>query len=635
MSILGIYARKSIDNDNTSIDQQKNAGIEFCKKNNFQYQIYEDIKSGYKIEDENDPFVSRPGIMKLISDIENKIIDKVWVWENTRLSRNSVTQFYLNQIFIKHNTLLYINGIAYDMNNPQDKLMRGILDNISEFERQNIVARIRRGVNDTINRGIRSYGELYGYKKEGKNGKYVNWVPVNSEIEKLKFVYEKYLEGNTLISIISGMYKNKTRNDIRILTKRWTVIIKQFNYTGYVLNTEGLQLYNKFKNNEIDSIKEIDNEKYYIKSSQFPLKLISIQDWIKIIENFKIKSYIFKDKKRERLNSEIATGIISCPHCKEKYYSMIDKGYKYYRHLIEKSCSQKPKTVKIEKADNIFELFFFYFYLVYDDTKIIIEENQKLIKINQAEIKEKIKTIEKNNRDIEEQIDNFKTIYKSSKDIKKLEIIIEKEIELKSEREINNNDILKLKNEIEDLQNKLNKDKMELTFYDVRELIINYFENMKNEEKRAALIKIIKSCLLFKEYLIINTGKILFIYNIKQKYKLPEIIYNEFKNNELFMDNYLNSSSVINDEGILKIINDWLEYNNKNENYKELSIEENYKQIKNLSNYFKVRKLDDLFIQEIFLSMPENKIQINEKFEKLGIKYDLSNINKIILFTDI
>ena len=66
MNIVGIYARKSIENDSTSIDQQKNAGIEFCKKNNFQYQIYEDVKSGYKIEDENDPFISRHGIMKLI-----------------------------------------------------------------------------------------------------------------------------------------------------------------------------------------------------------------------------------------------------------------------------------------------------------------------------------------------------------------------------------------------------------------------------------------------------------------------------------------------------------------------------------------------------------------------------------------
>jgi DNA invertase Pin-like site-specific DNA recombinase len=59
MGIMGIYVRTSIEKEDTSIDQQKNAGIQFCKKNKFEYQIYEDIgKSGFKIDDDNDPFAN-------------------------------------------------------------------------------------------------------------------------------------------------------------------------------------------------------------------------------------------------------------------------------------------------------------------------------------------------------------------------------------------------------------------------------------------------------------------------------------------------------------------------------------------------------------------------------------------------
>lgn len=60
MGICGIYARTSIDREeSTSIEQQKIAGIEFCKKNKYEYKIYEDIgKSGYKIDDKNDPFIT-------------------------------------------------------------------------------------------------------------------------------------------------------------------------------------------------------------------------------------------------------------------------------------------------------------------------------------------------------------------------------------------------------------------------------------------------------------------------------------------------------------------------------------------------------------------------------------------------
>ena len=70
MGKLGIYVRTSVDKENTSIEQQKNEGIKFCKKKKFEYQIYEDVgKSGFDI-DENNPFKNLSGLKNLIDDIE-------------------------------------------------------------------------------------------------------------------------------------------------------------------------------------------------------------------------------------------------------------------------------------------------------------------------------------------------------------------------------------------------------------------------------------------------------------------------------------------------------------------------------------------------------------------------------------
>jgi len=633
MSIIGIYARTSADSDSTSIEQQKNAGIEFCKIRNFEFRTYEDVgKSGYKIDDENDLFVNRQGIMNLISDIESGIISKVWVWENSRLSRNEITQLKLNQIFIKYNILLYVKDTLYDLNNPQNKLIHGIFNQISEYERHNIVARTKRGIHDSINRGIRGYKELYGYKIDGKEGKYAKWVPIDSEIEKLKYFFNSYLNGENVNSIITGMYKDKLQKEIIALAKRWRFILKQFNYTGYILNIEGLKLYNKFKNNEIENLNELNNKKYYIESPQFPIKIITIGNWISIIEKLKIKSVSYNEK-RQRTNSEMLTGIISCPYCNLKYFVMRDKNHYCYRHFFSKDCKQSPKTLKIEKIDSLFSLFFFYFYLVYDNTKVLIEENQKLIKINQAEIKDKIKIFEKENKEIQVQINNFKSIYKTAKDIDKINLTIEKEIELKKDLQNNNLIIEKLNNELENLKIKFNKDKIELTYYNTKELVINFIENMNKEEKRLSLIKIIKKCQLFCKYLLIESGKVLFVFDIKLDYGLPESVYNEFKNDINFKDNFLNSNSLLNENG---------EFTSEIQKFFDMPNEEikkhysNNKLIeiqKNIDTWQNVRYIGILKTQEYFMNI-ENKIFFKELLEKSGIKYNLTDINKIVFISD-
>jgi DNA invertase Pin-like site-specific DNA recombinase len=649
MGILGIYVRTSIDTDNASIEQQKKEGIKFCKKNKFEYQFYEDEgKSGFKIEDDENPFKNRKGLTKLITDIENKIIDKVWVWEHSRFSRNQYGSYVLFRIFEKHGITVYEKDKQFDMNDPQTQMIRGVLDSISQYERHLIVGRTTRGLHDSINKGIRGYREFYGYKKDGKTDDgYVKWVPVKSEIENIKYCYQKLLEGSTVKSILIELYKNKKINEnIRsVLTKKWTRILRHFENTGYSLNTDGLKIFNSFKRCEIESLRELDNTKYYVKSITYPLELVSIENWIKVVEKLQVHKIIYKEKMR-RTDTEMSTGIVTCPYCESRYYLYSNHytshgkeyNYKYYKHTFYgKGSCKNTKSLDIERTNEMFEVFFFYFYLVYDDTKVLIEESQRVIKINLLEIKEKIQNIKIENGKIQKQIDRFQSLYEKSEDTELLKLTLIKENKLALKMDSNNNILSKLKLELEELNKKYNHDELELTYYNVKETVISFFENMTVEERRMSLIKIIKECQIFNNYIVVDTGKILFIFNIEDEIYLTEDIYNEFKNDKKFKGNFLNSSQLIDedDEISIEITKFSMEVfkNLTNEKWdKKPPVSDLWDK---LNDYFQVRKLGDVRIINYNLESKkiDMKLIIKNKINRLGIKYDLTNIEKIVSFT--
>jgi hypothetical protein len=556
----------------------------------------------------------------------------------------------LFRIFEKHNITIYEKDKQFDMNDPQSQMIRGVLDSISQYERHLIVSRTTRGLHDSINRGIRSYSDFYGYKKDGKTDDgYVRWIPVKSEIENIKYCYEQLLSGSALKTILLKLYNNKKARETEksYLFKKWTRLLKHFEYTGYSLSTDGLKILNSFKKHETESLRELSNKKYYVDSVNYPVKIVSVDDWITVAERLQIKR--IKEKIR-RTDTELCTGIINCHYCNQKFYfnyrSVVSKGkeyhYKYYRHIFHNryECNQTPKTLDLDRTDRIFEVFFFYFYLVYDDTKVLIEENQRVLKINMLEVKEKIRDAVNENRKIEKQKERFDSIYEKTEDPELLKLTLVKETELNKKRDKNDSILSKLKIELEELNRKYNDDELELTYYNVKEMIINFFEGMTVEEMRNSLIKIIKECLLFNKYIVISTGKILFIFDTEDEIYLTEEVYNEFRNDKKFKDNFLHSSELLDKDGEISFeVTKFFVEVFKNLD-KDIPVK-NTTGIRDIGDkiddYFQVRKLGDIRINSFSLLKSDKKTamkQIMEKrLEKLGIKYDLTEIDKIVSFT--
>jgi hypothetical protein len=77
-----------------------------------------------------------------------------------------------------------------------------------------------------------------------------------------------------------------------------------------------------------------------------------------------------------------------------------------------------------------------------------------------------------------------------------------------------NTGLSKLKIDYEIQNEKFNQTEREMTYYDVKEKILDWFYTLNIEDQRNELIRTIKACKIINHHLIIDTGKIVFLFDI-------------------------------------------------------------------------------------------------------------------------
>ena len=557
--MLAIYCRTSSEKsiETSTISQQRTIGLKFAEQHNFELTLYEDEGiSGYTISDDDlDPFNNRPDFTKLINDIKTKKIDKVWVWEISRLSRNEYASAFIFNVFAKYNIKLYINQEEYDLTNPQNKLNRVILGAIAEYERHLIVNRTTRGSREQFAKGRKINPKLFCYENSGrdKDG-YVIWKPVESEIETYYHILKRYKEGASLRKIVIEVSE---MNNIPVkhfgsYAVRMGNVLRKYQYTGYQLNEEGNEIFKKFRKNQINTIQVLKDKKYWIKSIPYPMELISIEEWVDITERLQIAGSKLNFSRKERTlkaSRDIGTGIINCGDCNARFYykeqnikNRNGKTWRYFSYFHQqffnnRACHQKPKSFSVEHLNEIFKIFYFFFFAVFDNTNELMAETQKNIKFKQKKVKENIVKNEKLLSKASIQLERFETAVESTEDIDEIKTLSKLISKSNDKIEELNNIILNNKIEFEKLSEMFSKNLLEITFYEVTDKINNWFYKMNIEEQRSELIKVIQGCFVYNNFIIIDTGRIVFLFDINDHHvfnmellkKLNEgIIYKEY-----------------------------------------------------------------------------------------------------------
>jgi DNA invertase Pin-like site-specific DNA recombinase len=557
--MLGIYVRTSREDTENSIEQQKKAGITFAKNNKMVFEIYEDEgKSGYKIEDDDDLFKNRPAFTKLLADIKNKKIDTIWVWEHSRLSRNQYGSAIIFRNFEKNGIKVFVKDSLYDLKDKNTKLMRGILDVMAEYERELIVTRTTRGSHDRIDRGERSFGKLYGYKKIGVNERGHQIIEkVESEIENIKYGYKRILEGATLRQLTLELYNKKSFEKMEALrlSRYWYKVLRHFSYTGYELNLEGLAIKKQFDEFGIDNLSVLNDEKYYTRSKNYTEKIITITKWIKVAERLRINRKIRNESNNKKASKGLATGIITCGECGQKYYSYIhdnkkgDKvySYNYYKHYMAMNrkiinCHQKG-SFNSPDIDEIMKIFYFFNYIMFDRTEERNRQTLLSIKQKQMGTKEEITACENEITKIEKNIKKFNAALDKTDDIETMKIFAKHISEDEEKIKIAREKLVELKIEMERLNIKYAGTEEENMYYDVKDRIHTFFEKLNVEEQRNELIQTIKKCVVTGTHIIIDSGANIFIFNTENKYKFNNSLLKKLDDDKYFKINFLGQNT--------------------------------------------------------------------------------------------
>ena len=194
--ILHIYIRVSTsaqEDDGTSLDTQRQLGEQKAVALGMVPKIWNEGGESSR----HDDFANRPQLSQLLAEVDAERVRQIWVFNTDRLSRNDTTWGLIRLKLLKHDVTLHTHTGIFQLSNPTDKLMLGILSEISSYDNALRAERSRLGKMNRIREGYWMGGPPpYGYKIEGKR-----LIPNPDETKWVNFIFKQYSKGATVQSI--------------------------------------------------------------------------------------------------------------------------------------------------------------------------------------------------------------------------------------------------------------------------------------------------------------------------------------------------------------------------------------------------------------------------------------------------
>ncbi len=193
---LHIYTRVSSTaqaNDGTSLQTQHQLGLKKAKQLKFESVHWNEGGKSSHHED----MAGRPVLLALFEAIQRGEVKHLWVYDQSRLSRNDNVASAFRYQCNKAGVTLYTKDGQFDLSNPQDKLMKVILEGMTEFENSVRAERTRLGKLNRAKEGFWFGGPTpFGYMVVGKK-----LTLEKSESVWVKRIFTETLKGTTTLGI--------------------------------------------------------------------------------------------------------------------------------------------------------------------------------------------------------------------------------------------------------------------------------------------------------------------------------------------------------------------------------------------------------------------------------------------------
>jgi len=227
-----IYARFSSDNQREeSVTAQIRACTEYAQKQGYSVvKVYTDEARSATTDD-------RPGFLKMISDIKNKLVkpDVVLVHKLDRFARNRYdSAFYKREL--RRCSVRLESVVEHLDDSPESIILESVLEGMAEYYSRNLAREVMKGMKETALQGRHTGGRPpLGYDVDSE-GKYV----INEEEARaVRLIFEMYNQGHKYNEIIATLNQRgyKTKLGRPFGKNSLHDILRNKKYTGvYVFN---------------------------------------------------------------------------------------------------------------------------------------------------------------------------------------------------------------------------------------------------------------------------------------------------------------------------------------------------------------------------------------------------------------
>lgn len=200
---LHIYTRVSTISQadkGTSLESQQDLGKAKAKELKFKFEIWnEGGKSSH-----HDDIQGRPKLYELYQAIKAGEVKHIWVYDQSRLSRNDQVASILRYELNKQGVTLYTKDGKFDLSSPSDKLLKQMLDAVAEFENSVRAERSRIGKVMKVKAGFWHGGPPpFGYDLQ--HGKLTE---NKAESKWVKFIFKQALKGVSIANLKKELDSN-------------------------------------------------------------------------------------------------------------------------------------------------------------------------------------------------------------------------------------------------------------------------------------------------------------------------------------------------------------------------------------------------------------------------------------------
>jgi len=217
-----VYTRKSseegLEQEFNSLDAQREACEAYIASQRSEGWVV--VRDQYDDGGISGGTLDRPALQRLLSDIEDGLIDVVVVYKIDRLSRSLMDFSKLVEVFDRNNVTFVSVTQSFNTTTSMGRLTLNILLSFAQFEREVTAERIRDKVKASRMKGIFMGGTPpYGYKPKDRK-----LVIDDDEARNVKWVFARFLE----IGSATELAREVAKRGIR--TPRGNPMSKNFLY---------------------------------------------------------------------------------------------------------------------------------------------------------------------------------------------------------------------------------------------------------------------------------------------------------------------------------------------------------------------------------------------------------------------